>query len=260
MWGSIIGDIAGSIYEHTETKAKQVHFFEEGSHFSDDSVLTIAVADALLHTKAYADTYRYWGRRYPDAGYGKFFKQWLQADDGIGQSFGNGAAMRVSPVAYWYDALSDVLAEAERSALITHAHPNAIQGAQAIAACVFMARKQADKHAIREYIQGTFGYNLDLSLQELIDNYTFDSTAPGSVPQAIFCFLESTSYEDALTKAILIGGDTDTLACMAGGIAEAFYGGVPEPLMEKAIKILPKEFVNMVTEFRALSATRLSAP
>lgn len=258
MWGSIIGDIAGSVYEHTDTKAKHVAFFEEGAHFSDDAVLTVAVADALLNTKSYAGTYRYWGRRYPDAGYGKFFKQWLWSEEAAAQSFGNGAAMRVSPVAYWYDTLAEILAEAERSALITHGHPDAIIGAQAIAAAIFMARKHAGKAAIREYIQSAFGYNLHFSMQELVDTYTFDSTAPGSVPQAIFCFLESADYEDALTKAILIGGDTDTLACMAGGIAEAHYGGVPDALLQKAIKIVPGELVKVVDEFRALSAIRLS--
>ncbi len=256
MWGSIIGDIAGSVYEHKDEKARQVLFFEEGAHFSDDSVLTIAVADALLTNKSYAESYRYWGRRYPDAGYGKFFQQWLHSDAEVGQSFGNGAAMRISPVAYWFNTLGEVLAEAERSALITHAHPDAIRGAQAIAASIFMARRGSNKAIIKEYVQSAFDYNLDLSLPELIEHYTFDSTAPGSVPQAIFCFLESTDYRDALTKAIIIGGDTDTLACMAGGIAEAFYGGVPQELLDKAVALLPEEFVAMISEFRRIQTDK----
>lgn len=249
MWGAVIGDIAGSVYEHQEHKATAVQFFESGAHFSDDSVLTFAVMDTLLHNRPYAESYRAWGRRYPDAGYGKFFKAWLMSDDAVSHSFGNGAAMRVSPVAWWYDSLDEVLDEARRSAMVTHGHEDAVAGAQAVAASIFLARTGKSKADIRDYVSERFGYDLNLSHEQLVRDYTFDSTAPHSVPQAIFCFLISDDYEDCLVKAIRIGGDTDTIACMAGAIAEAYYQHIPSTLTTQARELLPEECTTLLKVF-----------
>jgi ADP-ribosylglycohydrolase len=254
MIGAIIGDIIGSVYEVNNTRTTDFELFRSDSHVSDDSVLTIAVADSLTSERSYFDSYRYWGRKFPDAGYGKFFKVWLHSDTNEqGQSFGNGAAMRVSPVAWYHNDLESVLSEAGKSAIPTHGHPDAIIGAKAIAASIFLARQKNPKNVIRRYITDTFNYNLDKSLDWLRVNNKFDSTAPGSVPEAIFVFLVSNSYEETIRNAVSIGGDTDTIACMSGGIAEAFYGSIPENIMKEGLKRIPKEFEEVIARFRKVT-------
>jgi ADP-ribosylglycohydrolase len=251
MIGAIIGDIIGSVYEVNNLRTTEFELFRSDSHISDDSVLTIAVADALLHGKEYFDCYRHWGRAFPNAGYGKFFKEWLHSESTEkGKSFGNGAAMRVSPVAWFYNTLGDVLAEAERSAIPTHSHRDAIAGACAIASSIFLARTGSSKDQIRSYVESTFNYDLTKSLEWLRAHNKFDSTAPGSVPEAITVFLSSSNYEQTIRNAISIGGDTDTIACMAGGIAEAFYKGIPLDIYEEGLKRMPTEFLIIVDEFK----------
>jgi ADP-ribosylglycohydrolase len=251
MIGAIFGDIIGSIYEVNNLRTTKFELFTTDSHVSDDSVLTIAVADALLNDKKYFDCYRHWGRLFPNAGYGKFFKEWLyQESSDTGQSFGNGAAMRVSPVAWFHDTLKDVLAEAEKSAIPTHGHPDAIAGAKAIASSIFLARTGSSKDDIHNFVKSSFGYDLSKSLEWLQANNKFDSTAPGSVPEAITVFLKSSSYEETIRNAISIGGDTDTIACMSGGIAEAFYKEIPQSICEEGFKRLPVEFGAIVEQFK----------
>ena len=251
MIGAIFGDIIGSIYEVNNLRTTEFPLFKSDSHVSDDSVLTIAVADVLLNDKEYFDCYRHWGRLFPNAGYGKFFKEWLYKESAeTGKSFGNGAAMRVSPVAWFHNRLEDVLAEAEKSATPTHGHPDAIAGAKAIASSIFLARTGSTKDEIRDYVRSTFDYDLSRSLDWLRVNNKFDSTAAGSVPEAIAVFLASSSYEDTIRNAVSIGGDTDTIACMSGGIAEAFYKGIPNSIREEGLKKLPIEFLDIVEKFR----------
>ncbi|GHN00592.1 hypothetical protein WSM22_20810 [Cytophagales bacterium WSM2-2] len=251
MLGAIIGDIVGSVYEVNNLRTTEFELFTPASRVSDDSVMTIAVADALLNSKSYTASFRMWGRKYPEAGYGKFFKEWLKKDDDEPLlSFGNGAAMRVSPVAWVHYSLVDVLREAEKSAIPSHGHPDGLAGAKAIASSVFLARKGTSKEEIKIYIETTFGYNLNRSLDWLRANNQFDSAAAKSVPEAITVFLNSSDYENTIRNAVSIGGDTDTIACMAGGIAEAFYGGVPVEIIKAAMSKIPGEFVSILNEFK----------
>ena len=178
------------------------------------------------------------------------FRNWLEsADSKPYNSYGNGSAMRVSPVAYAFDTIDDVLREAERSASPTHNHPEGIKGAQAIASAIFLARTGKEKKEIREYIEGRFEYDLGRTLDEIRPQYRFDETCQGSVPEAIIAFLESTDYEDAIRKAVSLGGDADTLACMAGGIAEAYYKKIPSNIVRRGKNILDKELLAIVDEF-----------
>jgi ADP-ribosylglycohydrolase len=228
MIGAIAGDIIGSVYERHNIKRTDFPLFDPHSRFTDDTVLTVAVADAILTGSDYGQKMREWYRLYPDKGYGPGFRRWAASDSlGARYSMGNGAAMRVSPIAWAFATLDEVLAEARKSAETSHNHPEAIKGARAIASCVFLARTGAEKGKIRDYVVTSCGYPLRDTLEDIRTNYRFDATCPGSVPQAITAFLESDSYEDAVRKAVSLGGDSDTIACMAGGIAEAFYGGVP---------------------------------
>lgn len=234
MLGAIAGDVIGSVYERQNCKRKDFPLFRQGSRFTDDTVLTVATAEALLQGADYADTYKRYFRRYPLAGFGKSFTLWagLNRSEPY-QSWGNGSAMRVSPVALAGEDLETVLALAEQSAAVTHNHPEGIKGAQATAAAIFLARRSDSKTAIQDYLETTFGYDLSQSLDDLRPHYRFDVSCQGSVPQAIRAFLESTDFEDAIRNAISLGGDSDTIACIAGGIAEAFYGGVPEAIAQE---------------------------
>jgi ADP-ribosylglycohydrolase len=250
MLGAIVGDIIGSSYEFEGLKSTTFPLFTSSSRFTDDTVLTVAVADCLLHDRDYAKTFKEYGQRYPDAGYGGMFGNWLQSSDlKPYNSYGNGSAMRVSPVACAFDTIDDVLREAERSASPTHNHPEGIKGAQAIASAIFLARTGTVKKDIRAFIEKRFKYDLGRTLDEIRPQYRFDETCQGSVPEAIIAFLESTDYEDAIRKAISLGGDADTLACMAGGIAEAYYKKIPLNIVHRAKKILDKELLAIEDEF-----------
>jgi len=250
MVGAIAGDIIGSAYEWHATKSPDFELLTPQSRFTDDTVLTIAVADCILHGKDYAITFKEYGRRYPHAGYGGMFLEWLARDSFAPyNSFGNGSAMRVSPVGFAFSSLDEVLREAERSAAVTHNHPEGVKGAQAIASAIYLARSERNKEKIRKYVEDIFGYNLHQTLDEIRPRYGFDETCQGSVPEAIIAFLESTDYEDAVRKAVSLGGDSDTLACMAGGIAQAYYREIPEKIVRKVRELLDDELLAIVDEF-----------
>ncbi len=250
MLGAIAGDIIGSVYESGWMKSTDFPLFSQGSTFTDDTVLTVAVADCILHDKDYTETLKEYGRRYPDAGYGVMFYHWLHGPESVPyNSFGNGSAMRVSPVGFAFSTLDEVLYQAERSAAVTHNHPEGIKGARAIASAIFLARTGKRKKEIAEYIEGQFGYNLHQTLDEIRPSYHFDETCQGSVPQAIVAFLASADYEDAVRKAISLGGDSDTLACMAGGIAQAYYKKIPDYIVTKVTQILDEDLLSIVGEF-----------
>jgi ADP-ribosylglycohydrolase len=250
MLGAIAGDVIGSVYEHNRIKTKAFPLFSPGCDFTDDSVLTVAVAKVILENGTYKESILELGRRYPHAGYGGAFKKWLRsADPQPYNSWGNGSAMRVSPVGWAFDNAEDVLREAERSAVVTHNHPEGIKGAQAAALVVWMARSKADKEHIRSEIAGRFGYNLARTVDEIRPGYTFAVSCQGTVPEAIVAFLDSTSFEDAIRNAISLGGDSDTLACITGSIAEAYYGPVPAPITQKVLELLPPDLRVVVEEF-----------
>jgi len=250
MIGAIAGDIIGSVYEFGRTKSKDFPLFGPGSAFTDDSVLTVAVAQAILTDGDYKRAVLEFGRRYPNAGYGGFFAGWLRSPDPKPyNSWGNGSAMRASPVGFAFDSVDEVLREAQRSAEITHDHPEGIKGAQATALAVFLARTEWDKDLIRTEITSRFGYDLDRTVEDIRPGYGFDESCQRTVPEAIVAFLDSVSYEDAVRNAISLGGDSDTLACITGGIAEAFYGPVPNVIMEQVKGILPADLWGITEEF-----------
>jgi ADP-ribosylglycohydrolase len=250
MIGAIAGDIIGSVYEFNNIKTKDFPLFSPLSRFTDDSVLTVAVAKAIISGISYYDSIKSFGRAYPNAGYGGSFKEWLFTENSEPyNSWGNGSAMRVSPVGFAFNSIDEVLKEARLSAEITHNHPEGVKGAQATALAIYLARKGADRDIIKKEIHDRFNYYLDRGVDEIRINYTFDVSCQGTVPEAIICFLESKSYEDAIRNAISIGGDSDTLACITGGIAEAFYGSVPENIIKKVEGILPPELLGIVKTF-----------
>ncbi len=252
MLGAIAGDIAGSVYEWNNVKHKDFELFSPASRFTDDSVLTIALADSLLRSVSYAANLKAFYRRYPQAGYGGSFRRWAGSDDSAPyNSWGNGAAMRISPVAYVSDDLPTVLRQAREFTAITHNHPEGIKGAQAVAAAVFMARGGADKREIHHYICTTFGYDLSRHVDDIRPDYTFDVSCQGSVPQAIRAFIDSVDFEDALRTAISLGGDSDTIACITGAIAEAYYGGVPTEIAATVFTVLDDYLGGIVREFAA---------
>jgi len=248
--GAIAGDIIGSVYEFSPIKTKDFPLFHPECTFTDDSVLTVAVAKAILDSEPYSKPVRELGRRYPEAGYGVMFLDWLELDDDEPyNSYGNGAAMRVCPVGFAFTRKRDVLREAARSAEFSHNHPEGIKGAQATALAVCRARTGATKRQIRSEIAETFGYDLDRTLAAIRPDYGFDETCQGTVPEAIIAFLESESWEDAVRNAVSLGGDSDTLACITGGIAEAFYGPVPRHVREKVEEILTDELWTITQRF-----------
>jgi len=250
MIGTIAGDVIGSVYEFHYTKSINFDLFLPASTFTDDTVMTIAVADCILHGRDYAETLKEYGRNYPHRGYGGMFHKWLgNPDSKPYNSYGNGSAMRVSPVGFAFPTLDEVLREAKRSAEITHNHPEGIKGAQAVAAAIFLARQCQTKKDIKEYIAKTSGYDLEQTIEEIRPHYYFDETCQGSVPQAIIAFLESEDYEDAVRKAVSLGGDSDTIACITGGIAEAFFHKIPAYIVQETRRRLDQRLLSVVDEF-----------
>ena len=252
MLGAIIGDIAGSKYEFNNTFDYDFEMFGEGCDFTDDTICTVAVADAILNGRSYQESLLDWCRRYPSpkGAYGGRFAGWIRSlDPQPYNSFGNGSAMRVSPIGFMAQSREWALSEAEKSASVTHNHPEGIKGAQAVALAIYLARQGASKDEIREQLTLQIGYDLSRSYEDIQPTYTFDVTCQGSVPESIIAFLESENYEDAIRKAIWLGGDADTMACIAGGIAEAYYGEIPEYLMDEAMKKLPQQFKDIITAF-----------
>jgi ADP-ribosylglycohydrolase len=250
MIGAIAGDIIGSVHEGSGTKTRNFLLFDEDCRFTDDTVLTVAVAAQLLHGGDYVDLFHDYFHTWPRAGYGMNFILWAGPRNREPyNSWGNGSAMRVSPVGFAGDSLEEVMAMARNSAEVTHNHPEGIRGAQATAVAVYLARLGRDKSDIKAHIETEFGYPLSDKLDDIRDVYDFDVSCQGSVPQSIIAFLESNDYEDAIRNAISLGGDADTMACIAGGIAEAFYGGVPEYIRQPAFERLDAALQSVVTEF-----------
>ncbi len=234
MIGAIIGDIAGSIYEWNQIKTKEFPFFGAKCVFTDDSVCTIAVADILLHGLPPAETMQKWCRRYPGRGYGGMFGQWIYEEEPKPyNSFGNGAAMRVSPAAFLHrEGLDKALAASDKVTEITHNHPEGMKGARATTHAIWLAFQNEKPDAIREVITTEYGYDLTESVDDIRPDYSFDVTCQGTVPQAITCAIESISFEDAIRNAISLGGDADTLGAIAGAIAEAMHG-IPTEMVER---------------------------
>jgi ADP-ribosylglycohydrolase len=250
MLGAIAGDILGSTFEHHGVKTTDFPLFPEGSRFTDDSVLTVATAFTLLTDGDYAANYRLFGRVYPRAGYGRQFVTWLENTNiGPYNSWGNGSAMRVSPVAWAYETEAEVLAAAEESARVTHNHPEGIKGAQAVALAVFMARRDESKPAIKQAITDLFGYDLSRTTAAIRPDYEFDASCQGSVPEALICFLEGNDWLEGVRLAISLGGDADTMACICGAVAEAYYGSVPAEVVQVVRGMLPEHLGAVVADF-----------
>ena len=250
MIGAIAGDIIGSIYERDGIKTKEFPLFSRLCHFTDDTVLTVAVADTTLGGGSYSDLFRQYYRRYERAGYGSSFHLWARSREPKPYgSFGNGSAMRVSPIGLAFEDLGTVLSEAKRSAEVTHDHPEGIKGAQATAAAVFLARRQMAKDEIRSYIEYEFDYDLSRSVDEIRPGYKFDLTCQGTVPAAIRSFLDGSDFEDTIRNAVSLGGDSDTLACIAGGIAGAYYS-VPRHIELEARSRLDDELRCVIDKFK----------
>ncbi len=261
LYGAILGDIIGSPFEFSKVRqmSKDFELFSDESKFTDDTVMTIAIADAILRTNNSADgrvlfknvakAMRYYGKKYPRAGYGGSFREWLKSENPKPyNSFGNGSAIRVSAAGWIFNSMFDTRECARMTARPTHNHPEGVKGAMAVASAIFLARKGATKDDIKNYIETEFDYDLSRSLDEIRPNYKFDETCQGSVPEAIIAFLESENFEDAIRNAVSLGGDTDTQAAIAGSIAEAFYG-IPEDLIQKCREYLPQEFLSVVDKF-----------
>lgn len=247
--GAIAGDVIGSVYEWNRIKTKDFPLFSDRSDYTDDSVLTLAVADSLANGKDYSQTIWEYSRNDPSRGYGGMFRHWMtDVERKPYKSYGNGSAMRVSAVIFLCDTEEEVLEQAKKSAEPTHNHEEGIKGAQAIALAGFMARKGNTKQEIKTRIQTDFGYDLDRTLEEVRPMYYFNETCQGTVPEALLSFLESTSYEDAIRNAISLGGDSDTLACIAGGMAAAFYGEVPLEIRNKVCRILPDNYLKLIAQ------------
>jgi ADP-ribosylglycohydrolase len=257
MIGAIAGDVIGSVYEHHPAGGADFQpLVSARACFTDDTVLTVATADAILNGGDYAEAYRTWGNRYPHAGYGGSFRRWL-ATPGAGPygSWGNGSAMRVSPVAWAFASEAEVLREAGRSAAATHDHREGIKGAQAVALAVLMARTGADKDDIRREVAGRFGYDLSRTVEGIRPGYGFHVSCMKSVPEALVAFLDSDGAEHAIRLAVSLGGDADTQAAVAGAVAEAFYGGIPDEVRGPALERLVPELRSIVDSFEARFVT-----
>jgi ADP-ribosylglycohydrolase len=251
MLGAILGDIIGSVHEFAGTKDLDFPLFDVGCTFTDDTVLTVAVADCLLTRSSYVDKFREYTQSYPYRGYGERFHHWaISGSRDPYFSYGNGSAMRVSPVGFALNSADDVLAEAQRSAEVTHNHPEGIKGAQATALAVYLARQGESKESIRRKIKEMFGYDLDRRVEDIRPGYDFNPSCQGTVPEAIIALLDSDDYEHSVRLAISLGGDADTLACITGGIAEAYYGGVPEEIAARGLRLLDPRLRETVSRFR----------
>ena len=259
MFGAMLGDMIGAPFEFDRGgKTKDFPLFCPKSEFTDDSVMTIAVAQALMDTLGRPDEavtaaliseMQKWGRKYPDAGYGCMFYEWLhQKQPKPYNSFGNGSAMRVSAAGWLYDTLEETRKAARLTAEVTHNHPEGVKGAEAVASAIFLARTGADKDTIRSFITDTFGYDLSRTCDEIRPGYHHVETCQKTVPEAVTAFLEGISFEDVIRTAVSLGGDCDTLTCIAGSMAEAFYG-VPDDLKAECLKRLPADMRDVLLRF-----------
>ncbi|HWQ45647.1 MAG TPA: ADP-ribosylglycohydrolase family protein [Longilinea sp.] len=252
MIGAIAGDMIGSVYEFYNVRTTIFPLFSPRSFFTDDTVMTIATAKAILTDGNYGHWYGEFGRSYPDAGYGGMFRRWLWSEDPQPyNSFGNGSAMRVSPVGFAFNDEGEVLEEAAKSAAVTHNHPEGIKGAQATALAILRCRQGVNLVDLRLELAERFGYDLTRTTDQIRPGYAFNETCQATVPEALTAFFESTSFEHALRLAVSLGGDSDTLACITGGIAQAFYQGVPEEIEMEVRSRLPKKLVSIADDFIA---------
>ena len=257
MIGAIFGDIVGSVYEFNNIKTKDFELFGERCFFTDDTVMTVAVADALLECERDIGRFKdilirkmhSYGKKYPNAGYGGRFGEWLyyERTDHY-NSFGNGSAMRVSPVAWYARSLEEAIDFARASAEITHNHPEGIKGAESVAAAIWLARYGSTKEEIRDYITREFGYDLSRTCDEIRPTYRHVESCQKTVPEAVTAFLEGRDFEDVIRTAVSLGGDCDTLTCIAGSIAEAFYG-VPAVLKKTCEDLLPEDMRSVLICF-----------
>lgn len=255
MIGAIIGDIVGSRFEFDNIKSTDFELFHKGCDYTDDSICSIATADWLSNEckEDYGIVLRGWCRKYnrPMGGYGGNFARWIMGNKPAPyNSWGNGSAMRVSPVGLSFDTLEQTVVVAKETAMVTHNHPEGVKGAVATASVIFLARTTKDKDFIREYVTREFGYDLARTCDDIRPAYRFDVSCQGTVPEAIISFLESADFESAIRLAVSLGGDSDTLACITGGIAEAYYG-VPDQIKQQAIAYLPSEIQDVLTTFYA---------
>ena len=250
MLGAIAGDIIGSVFEHAPVKTVDFDLFSRQSTFTDDTVLTVAVAHAILENTDYGSALKRFARRFPDAGYGMSFFRWMMsADSRPYNSWGNGSAMRVSPVGFAFDSADTVLQQARETAAVTHNHPEGIKGAQAAALAVYLARTGAGKGRIRREIEHRFGYDLDRRTVDIRPTYHFDISCQGTVPEAIIAFLESENYENAVRIGVSLGGDSDTIGCITGAVAHAHYGKLPENVRRETRARLPEDFLAVIDRF-----------
>ncbi|MDR2828165.1 MAG: ADP-ribosylglycohydrolase family protein [Acholeplasmatales bacterium] len=258
MLGAIVGDVVGSIYEWHNIKTKKFDFLSQRCFFTDDTVMSVSVAKSLLECKKDFSNLsevticnmRFLGNKYPNAGYGGMFRQWLYNNDlGPYNSYGNGAAMRVSACAWVAKTLKEALNLSQAVTSVTHNHIEGIKGAAATVACIFLARNGKTIKEIKNYIDENY-YKMDFTLDDIRDSYSFNESCEKTVPQAIVAFLESISFEDAIRNAISIGGDSDTLAAITGSIAEAYYG-IPISIRDEVIKKLDKSLLEIVTKFES---------
>jgi ADP-ribosylglycohydrolase len=253
MIGAIAGDIIGSVYEWNNIKTKEFPLFSPQCFFTDDTVLTVALADSILTGTSYVENLKQFFQWYPDRGYGNRFHHWAsQANPQPYNSWGNGAAMRISPVGYAYDDLETVLTKAAEFTAVTHNHPEGIKGGQATAAAIFLGRMGQSKLEIKTYIESQFGYDLSRSVDDIRPTYAFTESSQETVPQAIRAWFEATDFEDAVRTAVSLGGDTDTLTCITGGIAQAFYGGVPAAIATQVYAHLDDRLARITRDFMAL--------
>lgn len=250
MIGAITGDIIGSVYEWNSIKTKEFPLFSLGCRFTDDTVLTVALADTILTGTPYIVNLKKFYHWYPHAGYGGSFKKWAQGESSEPyNSWGNGAAMRISPVGFAYDDLDTVLKKAKEFTDVTHSHPEGIKGAQATATAIFLARTGKTKEEIRRFIESMFGYEIDRHVDEIRLDYKPDVSCQGTVPQAVRAFLDSTGFEDSVRTAVSLGGDTDTLACITGSISHAFYRQVPAEIMTRVYQLLDERLGSITRIF-----------
>jgi len=251
MIGAIAGDIIGSIYEAHPIKTTDFPLFQPASTFTDDTILTVAIAHAILTHSPYDQALRSFGLAFPNAGYGASFFKWLLAENPKPyNSWGNGSAMRVSPVGFAFDNEQEVLIEAENTAKPTHNHPEGIKGAQAVALAVFLARTGHAKQTIQTRISKLFGYDLTPTIADIRPHYRPDLSCQGSVPQALIAFLESSSFENAVRNAVSLGGDSDTLACIAGAVAYAYYKRLPDHIVTEVRARLPLALLQVLDQFK----------
>ncbi len=252
MLGAIAGDIIGSVYEFNSVKHKDFPLFTAESAFTDDTILSVAVAEVILKGGSYGETIKRYAQAYPNpvGSYGARFQQWAASSTMEPyNSWGNGSAMRVSAVGFAYDDMSTVLEVAKQTAEVTHNHPEGIKGAQATAAAILLAKNGDSKSAIKTFIASTFGYDLGRSLKDIRPTYRFNESCQETVPESIIAFLESTDFEDAIRNTISLGGDTDTMGSITGGIAEAFYGGVPDEIVQEVLPRLDDPLRKVALEF-----------